>query len=374
MHRLIQLPRVLAVFWTIAFCAAPVLHAQSSAEQRTERRAHDDDFGLDRLFVPRWRLTDGPQVRSAFRDVVKDAAHSTVVLECAGKQLALGGVVGADGWILTKATPLCGKVTCQLQDGRELPAAIIGVNREYDLALLKVDATALPVLDLSTVAPPAVGAWVATVGKERDPVAVGVVSVGQRLIPAQSGILGVQLDDGGEPVVERVFFDSPAAAAGVKLQDRITKVDGKSVSTRDELIATVHAYNPGDRVSLTIEREGRTMTLEAELTGRFPGFPMGRSEFQNTLGGELSVRRFGFPKAIQHDTVLRPVDCGGPVVDLDGRVVGFNIARAGRTESYAIPTAAVRGVIDQLMAAHVASVKAGSAAGSGATSPVAAQK
>ena len=64
---------------------------------------------------------------------------------------------------------------------------------------------------------------------------------------------------------------------------------------------------------------------------------MGRSDFQNSLGGKLSVRRFGFPLAFQHDTVLRPSDCGGPVVDLDGRVVGFNIARAGRTESYALP-------------------------------------
>ena len=81
----------------------------------------------------------------------------------------------------------------------------------------------------------------------------------------------------------------------------------------------------------------RTLTLQATLGGTFPGFE-GRSEFQNNLGGRLSVRRFGFPVALQHDTVLRPDDCGGPVVDLDGRVIGFNIARAGRTESYAIPT------------------------------------
>ena len=46
---------------------------------------------------------------------------------------------------------------------------------------------------------------------------------------------------------------------------------------------------------------------------------------------------------IQHDTVLRPVNCGGPVVDLDGRVVGVNIAHGGRrdlllpTESLLVP-------------------------------------
>ena len=36
-----------------------------------------------------------------------------------------------------------------------------------------------------------------------------------------------------------------------------------------------------------------------------------------------------------------PADCGGPLVNLDGKVVGMNIARAGRTESYAIPCACV---------------------------------
>ena len=84
---------------------------------------------------------------------------------------------------------------------------------------------------------------------------------------------------------------------------------------------------------------------------------MDRSEFQNNLGGRLSVRRFGFPLALQHDTVLRPVDCGGPVVDLDGRVVGFNIARAGRTESYLIPTGAVHAILGELTTTGLATLQ-----------------
>ena len=353
--------------------AAPALHAQDGDRRdRSERRG--EDFELDQLLVPRWRLTDGPQVRAAFRDVVKAASASAVVINCDGKQLARGGVVGADGWILTKATPLCGNVTCVLADGRELRAVTVGANREYDLALLKVEAENLPALDLAASAPPVVGAWLATVGESRDPVAVGVVSVGERAIPAQSGVLGVMLDEGGAAVVVRVFEDSPAEKAGVEIGDRILTVEGQAAATRDDLIDIVRSFNPGDQVKLSIDRKGNTISLNATLGGRFPGFPMGRSEFQNTLGGDLSVRRFGFPKAIQHDTVLRPVDCGGPVVDLDGRVIGFNIARAGRTESYAIPTASVRTVIDQLMAAHTAATKPNRGRVGAVTSPVAAQK
>ena len=66
------------------------------------------------------------------------------------------------------------------------------------------------------------------------------------------------------------------------------------------------------------------------------------------MGGPLSLRNNGFPDVIQHDTVLKPSDCGSPVVDLDGKVIGINIARAGRTESYAIPADVVKKVVEEL--------------------------
>jgi hypothetical protein len=39
----------------------------------------------------------------------------------------------------------------------------------------------------------------------------------------------------------------------------------------------------------------------------------------------------------QHDSVLAPNQCGGPVIDIYGNAIGINIARAGRVSSYAIP-------------------------------------
>jgi serine protease Do len=41
-------------------------------------------------------------------------------------------------------------------------------------------------------------------------------------------------------------------------------------------------------------------------------------------------------------------------VDLDGKVIGINIARAGRTESYAIPSEDVRRVLPELMSGKLA--------------------
>lgn len=327
---------------------------------RSGDRAQDSDdeddrdlpFSTDRLFVPRWRLADGPQVRAAFRTVVEKARLATVRIECDGRRRGFGGIVAADGWIVTKATPLCDKVTCLLADGRKLDGVTVGTNGKYDLALVKVEATGLPTLDLAEAPGAPVGSWLATVGLERDPVAVGVVSVGPREIPPQAGRLGIQLVDSDEPIVKQAIAEGAAARAGVRDNDRVISVEGKPTPTRVELQRIVGSYNPGDIVALVVERGDEKLTIRVTLQGTIPGFE-GRSEFQNNLGGRLSVRRFGFPTALQHDTVLRPTDCGGPVVDLDGRVVGFNIARAGRTESYAIPASAVHEVVDQLMATRL---------------------
>jgi beta-glucanase (GH16 family)/S1-C subfamily serine protease len=345
-----------AASWGLV-CPSSVARAQVGAERDDDRR--EVEFDLDRLFVPRWRLSDGPHVKAAFRPVVEEAARSTVRISCDGKRRSLGAIVGAEGWILTKATPLCETMTVTLPGGREVQGTVIGANRQYDLALVKVDATGLSPelapLDLGELSMPKVGSWLASVGTERDPVAVGVVSVGPREIPTHPGRLGIVMDQRDEPVAFEIAEGGAAEEAGLQKNDRILSVEGQKTSTGTELRKIIGSFQPGDIVALEIQRGDERLTLRATLQETFPGLG-GRSEFQNNLGGRLSVRRFGFPMAVQHDSVLRPADCGGPVVDLDGKVVGFNIARSGRTESYLIPTTQVREVIGDLMAAGLAAV------------------
>ena len=62
----------------------------------------------------------------------------------------------------------------------------------------------------------------------------------------------------------------------------------------------------------------------------------------------MSSRRSGYSVILQHDSVLKPSDCGGPLVDLKGRVVGINISRAGRVETWAIPAEIVAPLIAEL--------------------------
>src|SRR5215472_9824634 len=109
-------------------------------------------------------LRSGPKVLHAFRPVVSGPSHSAVRVRSAGKDVALGTVVGADGWVLTKASVLpAGKaIDCRLKDGRTLSARLVGVQEPYDLALLKVDATGLVPIEWRDSTAGDVGRWVAS--------------------------------------------------------------------------------------------------------------------------------------------------------------------------------------------------------------------
>ncbi len=67
------------------------------------------------------------------------------------------------------------------------------------------------------------------------------------------------------------------------------------------------------------------------------------------VNGLVSARSNGFSTVLLHDTVLLPNQCGGPLVNLDGHVVGINIARAGRVSSYALPVSTVRPEIERMV-------------------------
>jgi len=305
-------------------------------------------------------VRNSPRVLAAFRKVVAGPTQSTVRIRCAGRNVALGTVVGSKGWILTKYSELEEEPVCVLKDGTELPARVVGVHKRYDLAMLKVDATGLTPVKWqeSKVAP--VGNWLASPGIGRDPVAIGVVSVAARKLPTtptiwspspKSGYLGIALaaSKSGAKIGE-VLAGTAAARARLKVHDHILAVAGKNVSSSDELLAALSRFKPGDVVRLLVKRGDREIRVEAKLGKR----PLSRLDIQDRLGGPLSKVRQGFPTILQHDTVLKPSDCGGPLVDLNGNVIGINIARAGRTESYAVPAEAIVPLLRDLRSGKMA--------------------
>lgn len=301
------------------------------------------------------RYKNGRGIRAAFKKVVAESNLSTIAVYSNNKQVALGTVVGADGEVLTKASELKGKVTCKLRDGRMVDAKLIGLSKADDLALLHLQATGLSPIHLEKRLDPKVGRWLATPGLNELPVSVGVLSVGRRRIPGPRPLLGVRIkpDSVNGAIIDAITPNSGAAKAGLKKGDIITWIAGSVVKNHASLSGAILKHQPGDVLDIRVRRNDSEIKVRATL-GSLASNPNSRGAIQNRMGGSLSDRKTGFPVALQHDTFLRPQDCGGPVVDSKGNVVGINIARAGRTESYAIPVDRVIALLPELKSGKLA--------------------
>src|SRR5262245_9992161 len=78
------------------------------------------------------KARDSKEIKTAWKPVVSDASKVTVRVKCGGKDAELGTVVGPDGWILTKASELRAPITVRMNDGKEIPAKVVGLQPAYD--------------------------------------------------------------------------------------------------------------------------------------------------------------------------------------------------------------------------------------------------
>jgi S1-C subfamily serine protease len=89
------------------------------------------------------------------------------------------------------------------------------------------------------------------------------------------------------------------------------------------------------------------MTVAARLRRR----PESADGLPTPFGNELveaNERRTDFGPAIRHDALLGPRDVGAPLVDLEGQVIGLQIAHADRSTNWALPAATLRSVLEQI--------------------------
>ncbi|HLY94168.1 MAG TPA: trypsin-like peptidase domain-containing protein [Gaiellaceae bacterium] len=87
----------------------------------------------------------------------------------------------------------------------------------------------------------------------------------------QHAYIGISVNDAannGGATVERVVAGSPAASAGLKAGDVITKIDDKSITSADDLTAVIGGHAPNDKVTVTLTRDGATKTIDVTLGTR----------------------------------------------------------------------------------------------------------
>jgi serine protease Do len=81
----------------------------------------------------------------------------------------------------------------------------------------------------------------------------------QPLTPGLARRLG--FSDASGWVVTDVMAGGPAAKAGVRVGDRIRKVNDRVINTLDDVQRSIYGAGVGDRISLVIERDGKTSTV-----------------------------------------------------------------------------------------------------------------
>jgi serine protease Do len=277
--------------------------------------------------------------------------QSTVRVLSDRSQVALGIVVDPSGLIVTKASQIPdSEIQVQLFDNRKLPAKRLRTNQDLDLAILKVDANNLPAVVWRTDNLARVGTWLATTTTSKTPIGVGVVSVGPRKISSSRPVLGIVLGGSDEGAhVKDVIPGGGAYRAGIEKDDVIVAINGATIPDTDALMSKIQSLQAGQRISVALTRPGvaNSFTREAQLMDLSMNVLNDDTEME--VNGNVSARSTGFPKAFQHDTVLSPHQCGGPVIDSHGRVVGINIARAGRVNSYALPLDIVIPAVQELI-------------------------
>lgn len=346
------------------------MQAEAEAERRDRRERRDltpededrDEEIQDQLSPSRrigpFEKRSSDQV-SLFDPVVAASKNSVVRISDGGLAVSLGTVMSRDGYVLTKASEMEGAIDpeCILPDGRRFAVEKIGSDFQFDLMLLKIAATDLIPVEWA-LDKPAVDGQLAIVQDSRgNPLIPTVVSVTARPLNGWDvPFLGVQMSDEANPngvVIEKSIPGGCARRFGIRDGDVILSINGVDVPTRERLKSRIGEYKPGDKVVVRLMRGGKIRSLDMVLTARFSNEDAILDMYSDPelLGQFSSYVAGGFPMVLQHDADLYPKQVGGPLLNLDGKAIGLNIARADRVVTYAIPAESVQVLYEKLKAA-----------------------
>ncbi len=89
--------------------------------------------------------------------------------------------------------------------------------------------------------------------------------------------------------VREVAKDGAAANSGLKEGDYITKINGVKVVSGSEMVEQVAGYKPGDKITITYQRDGKEFNSTITLKNRSGSYSIVKSETLESLGGEFET-------------------------------------------------------------------------------------
>jgi serine protease Do len=113
--------------------------------------------------------------------------------------LGSGLIIGTDGLILTNAHVIDGskEIVVRLSDKREFPATVLGVDKATDIAVLRIAAAGLPIVQTGDPSRTRVGEWVLAIGSPfgfEQTATAGIVSAKSRSLPDGDYVPFLQTD------------------------------------------------------------------------------------------------------------------------------------------------------------------------------------
>jgi serine protease Do len=318
--------------------------------------------------------TTGAIVLAAFEPQRLVIQQSSAVIYDGLAEKAYGVVISPQGDILTKASEIKGikKLAVTVDQKKYTEVKILTIDPTWDVAHLKVAAVGLtPVKYAPTSAVPQ-GTWVVANGvtsRTHRRVLAGIISAKTRevggaalgvILKQPKGNANENAKDGAKEdakdgakedanVLEIMELQDKSGAkeAGLQKGDVITAIGDQPVGKFEDIAKVLKGRKVGTKVKVSYRRNNETASVEVRL--------MARSEMteqmsrNDQMSGKVSDRRSDFPRVMQHDILSANSVVGGPLLDLDGRCLGMNIARANRAETFAIPVEDLKAIAEHML-------------------------
>ena len=104
--------------------------------------------------------------------------------------------------------------------------------------------------------------------------------------------------------IQSLEDDGPAKAAGLQVNDIITKVDDTDITSSDELVKAIRQYTPGDVATFTVYRQGETLEFQVTIARKVQSAQAesdtqvqqeSQKQGRGSSGNDYSGGYYGFP-------------------------------------------------------------------------------
>ena len=292
--------------------------------------------------LPSHLRLNGSSIGNTLGKHKEDVLQPSVGLYRNDKLIAHGVLVDRKGYLLSKASSSVGARTIRTSNDQSFSIRIRKRDEHTDLALWQITGSAqtwktVQWVDQNKSA--GLGTWSVSPGAELKDIKLGVLSANPRVILREGGVMGVLLEDTNSSVagitITEVLPQSAGDRAGLRIMDRILRVDRRTVRTTEQINQLLKTKDPGDLLTLRVNRRGKEMDIRVTLGHRSVAFDLFNRNL--LMSGPVSKRKDHFPLIIQNDLPLHKEMMGGGLYNLRGECLGINIARVDRVTNYTLP-------------------------------------